>query len=126
MQVVRLVPRDAGQHDRCFPVVSDTAGLEDALQAEDFVKTCLTDLGRHLRRLEDDYRLAEAERLEHRLRSIVALADKIGMRHVARVGADAHFCHAAGDEPALAATLSRLMRLLTASLDETGMSRPVS
>ena len=126
MQIVRLVPQEAGQHDKCLPVSGERTTSEGLMRAEDFLEACLKDLGRHLRRLENDYRLAEGERLENRLRAIVGLAERIGMRHVARVGADAHYCHMAGDEPALAATLSRLMRLLTASLDEIGITRPIS
>ncbi|HKL69511.1 hypothetical protein [Salibaculum sp.] len=124
MQIIRLVPREAGQHDQCLPVAGEMAGAQDVRRTEDFLSVCLTDLGRHLRRLEDDYQLAEPERLDSRLHAIVALADRIGMRRVARVGADAHYCHVAGDEPALAATLARLMRLLTATLDEIGLIRP--
>jgi hypothetical protein len=126
MQIIRLVPREAGQHDQCLHVVGETQDVADIRRTEDFIAVCVTDLGRHLRRLEDDYRLAEPERLDSRLHAIVALADRIGMRQVARVGADAHHCHVVGDEPALAATLSRLMRLLTATLDEIGLTRPIS
>lgn len=116
MQIVRLVPREATVVDpRIIQKLSRSHGPDCA---EDVVSTNLSELARHLRRLDDDYRSGDADRLNSRVRSIVTLSDQVGMRHVARVATDVIRCAICGDESALAATLSRLMRLLTQALDE--------
>jgi hypothetical protein len=45
------------------------------------------------------------------------LADQFGLRRVGQVAADVVYCIDGTDKAALAATLSRLMRLVTQALD---------
>jgi hypothetical protein len=70
-----------------------------------------------LKWLDDDYQSGQLDRLEARARSIVMLADQLGLRRVGQVAADVVYCIDGPDETALAATASRLMRLVTQALD---------
>lgn len=116
MQIVRLIPREVATLDpRRIRTIARRHGPD---RAEGVVVESLAELGRHLRRLDDDYRSGDADRLTARIRAVITLSDQIGMRHVARVATDVARCSNAGDEAALAATLSRLMRLLTRALDD--------
>lgn len=116
MQIVRLIPREVATLDpRRIKSIARRHGPD---QAEGVVVGSLEELGRHLRRLDDDYRSGDPDRLTARIRAVITLSDQIGMRHVARVATDVARCSNAGDEAALAATLSRLMRLMTQALDD--------
>jgi hypothetical protein len=77
----------------------------------------LEELSRHLKCLDYDYQSGQLDRLEARARSIVMLADQLGLRRVGQVAADVIYCIDGTDKAALAATLSRLMRLVTQALD---------
>lgn len=119
MQIVRLVPQETASLDPS--VIQELARHHGLDCAEDVVCTSLAELTRHLRRLDDDYRSADPHQLGRRVRAVVTLADQLGMRHVARVAADVVRCSHSGDEAALAATLSRLMRLLGRALDDVSV-----
>lgn len=115
MQVIRLMPREAAFID---PDVSMRLASKRGLdQAEAIVQGALTELGRTLRRLEDDYKTGDITNLADRTRAVITLADQIGMRNVARVAADVVRCCHGQDAHALSATLARLMRLMTRTLD---------
>ncbi|SMX40058.1 hypothetical protein [Octadecabacter ascidiaceicola] len=113
--IARLIPRETSGHD--VRVLSPTGLTEDDLGQSEFVYASLEELSRHLKWLDDDYRSGKLSRLETRARSIVMLADQLGLRRVGQVAADVVYCIDDPNEVALAATLSRLMRLITQALD---------
>ena len=83
----------------------------------DVVCAGLEEMSRHLRWLDDDFQAGRFDRIEARARSIVLLADQLGLRRIGQVAADVVYCTDDTNEVALAATLSRLMRLITQALD---------
>lgn len=113
--VARLVPREKQGPDvdalSLFGVTADDHDPGDQICAG------LEELSRHLKWLDDDYQSGQFDRLEARARAIVMLADQLGLRRVGQVAADVVYCVDGPDEIALAATLSRLMRLVTQALD---------
>lgn len=113
--VARLIPREPARAD--MHAFTNFGVFADA-EADDVFCAHLEELSRHLRWLDDDYQLARLDRLEARARSIMLLADRLGLRSVGQVSADVAYCIDNGDETALAATLSRLMRLITQALDQ--------
>lgn len=90
--------------------------MED-VDHSDVICAGLEELSRHLRWLDDDYQSGQFDRLEARARSIVLLADQLGLRRLGQVAADVVYCIDDPDEVALTATLSRLMRLMSQALD---------
>jgi len=113
--VARLVPRETFAPD--VRALSPYALVDDDIENCELTCSGLEEMSRHLRRLDDDYQLGQYDRLEARARSIVLLADQLGLRQVGQVAADVVYCLDGPDETALAATLSRLMRLMTQALD---------
>lgn len=113
--VARLVPRE--QFGADVEALSPFALMGDDFSRSDDICAGLEDLSRHLRWLDDDYQMGRMDRLEARARNIVVLADQLGLRRVGQVAADVAYCVDAPNEAALAATLSRLMRLMTQALD---------
>ena len=113
--IARLVPQEASGPD--VHALSPFSLVEDDFEQSDVICAGLEELSRHLRWLDDDYQSAQFDRLEARARSIVMLADQLGLRRVGQVAADVVYCIDDPDEVALAATLSRLMRLITQALD---------
>lgn len=113
--VARLVPRETFGPD--VRALSQLALLDADFDQSDLICEGLEELSKHLRRLEDDYRSANLERLEARARRLVLLADRLGLRQVGQVAADVVYCIDRQEETALSATVSRLMRLMTQALD---------
>ena len=113
--IERLVPRETFAND--FGALTPFAIADGNMERGDLICAGLEEMSRHLRRLDDDFRLGQFDRLEARARSIVVLADQLGLRRVGQVAADVVYCLDGPDEIALSATLSRLMRLMTQALD---------
>ncbi len=89
----------------------------DDFDQGDVVCAGLEEMSRHLRWLDEDFQAGRFDRIEARARSIVLLADQLGLRRVGQVAADVVYCTDDTNEVALAATLSRLLRLMSQALD---------
>ena len=113
--VARLVPHEMFGPD--VRALSPYALADDDMDYGDVICLGLEEISRHLKWLDDDYQSGQFDRLEVRLRSIVMLADQLGLRRVGQVASDVVYCLDGPDEVALASTLSRLMRLMTQALD---------
>lgn len=113
--IARLIPREPFGPD--VRALSPYDMVDEDFDNSDLICAGLEELSRHLRRLDDDFRLGHFDRLEARARSIVMLADQLGLRRVGQVAADVVYCLDGPDEVALSATLSRLLRLMTQALD---------
>ena len=86
--------------------------------AEDVVCRALEELAvrlSHIERCHSEVRLAD---MRKSARSLVAIADQIGMYMLSRVAADVAACVDGRDLVAVAATLSRLLRIGERSLSE--------
>jgi len=113
--IARLVPREPFGSD--LRALSPLNMRDDTFEDSDLMCAALEEMSRHLKWLDMDYQMSQFDRLEVRARSVVALADQIGLRQVGQVAADVIYCLDGPDDIALAATLSRLMRLMTQALD---------
>jgi hypothetical protein len=120
--VARLVPREPFGPD--VRALSSHALADDDGDHGDVICSGLEEMSRHLKWLDDDYQSGQFDRLEARARSIVMLADQLGLRRVGQVAADVVYCVDGPDEIALAATLSRLMRLVSQALDHAAGPLP--
>jgi len=86
------------------------------IAAEDIVCRAMEELAVRLSQAEKRHREGKTEDLAHHVRSLVAIAEQIGMDKLARVARDVAHCAEAGDRVGLAATLARLVRLGERSL----------
>ena len=84
--------------------------------AEDVVCRAMEELAVRLSHSERLFRQNEMSDLRKSARSLVAIAEQIGMHSVARVAQDVTQCIDDGDRVALAATLARLLRIGERSL----------
>lgn len=84
--------------------------------AEDIVCRAMEELALRLAHCERLYRHEDWADLRKSSRSLIAIADQIGMSKLARVANDVTQCIDANDRAALAATLSRLLRIGEGSL----------
>ena len=84
--------------------------------AEDVVCRAMEELAVRLSHTERLYRQNEMMDLRKSARSLVAISEQIGMHSVARVARDVTYCIDDDDRVALAATLSRLLRIGERSL----------
>ena len=102
----------------------DTARLETlyrqlgAAAAEDVVCRALEEIATRLARAERDYRAGHFAGMRKDCRSLIAMADQVGMALLARVAGDVTACIDAGDATALGATFARLVRIAEGSLSE--------
>ena len=87
-----------------------------ALGAEDVVRRAMEELALRLSHVERLYRRDELPELRKSVRSLVAIAEQIGMQKVARVAQDVSHCIDQCDDVALASTLARLLRVGERSL----------
>ncbi len=113
--VKQLQPREAYSAD--VRALSPFSMANDDFETSDVICSGLEEMSRHLRWLDDDYQSERFERLGARARSIVLLADHLGLRRLGQVAADVVYCLEDPDSAALPATLSRLMRLMTQALE---------
>jgi hypothetical protein len=84
--------------------------------AEDVVCRTMEELALRLSRCERLYRDRNWHELRTNTRSLVAIADPVGMHALAHAATAVAGCLDAGDEIAVAATLSRLIRIGEKSL----------
>lgn len=84
--------------------------------AEDVVCRAMEELAVRLSHTERLYRQGLMGDMRKSARSLVAISDQIGMHMLARVAKDVTHCIDDGDGPALAATLTRLLRIGEESL----------
>ncbi len=86
--------------------------------AEDVVCRALEELAARLSHSERCHREERLEDMRKSTRSLIAIADQIGMQLLARVAGDVTGCIDHGDRNALAATFARLLRIGERSLCE--------
>jgi len=86
--------------------------------AEDVVCRALEELAVRLSHTERCYREGRRQDMRKSARSLVAISEQIGMLMLSRVATDVTVCADTGDTVALAATLSRLLRIGERSLSE--------
>ncbi|NNE53451.1 MAG: hypothetical protein HKN30_13750 [Sulfitobacter sp.] len=84
--------------------------------AEDVVCRALEELAQRLGQCDRLYRDRDWTKLRKNSRSLIAIAEQIGMGGLARVAKDVTQCLDRGDGIAVAATLSRLIRVGERSL----------
>lgn len=84
--------------------------------AEDVICRAMEELALRLGQAEKLFREGAQEEMLRRVRSLVAIGEQVGMDRLARVAGDVCRCAERGDPVALAATLSRLVRLGDRSL----------
>lgn len=84
--------------------------------AEDVVCRAIEQITARLAQAEQDYRRAEFSAMRKGCRSLIAMANQLGMSLLARVARDVTRCIDAGDGIALAATFARLSRIAERSL----------
>lgn len=87
-----------------------------ALGAEDVVRRAMEELALRLNHAERLYRQNDLPNLRKSTRSLVAIAEQIGMQKLARVAQDVSGCIDHCDDVALASTLARLLRVGERSL----------
>lgn len=86
------------------------------VQAEDIVCRAMEELALRLSHCERLYRAGEFSDLRKSSRSLVAIADQIGMTKLSRIALDVTACIDQEDMVALPAVLARLMRIGEGSL----------
>ena len=84
--------------------------------AEDVVCRALEELSLRLSHCEALYRAGSWVQLRKNVRSLIAIGDQVGMSALSRVAGDVTCCIDRSDATALAATLSRLLRIGERSL----------
>ena len=122
MQVTRLVPQDAARLDG--GAVRDLLRELGAQSAEELVCAAMEDLLRHTARMEEAYQACDFGALVARVAHVADIADQIGLRGLGRVAADVAVCAGQGDDNALAATLSRLLRQVRLACDQIAVLGP--
>lgn len=86
--------------------------------AEDVVCRAMEELALRLAHTQKLYRRRNRQEMRKSARLIVAIAEQVGMDLLARVSGDVTVCIDQGDEAALAAVVSRLVRIGERSLTE--------
>lgn len=86
--------------------------------AEDVICRALEELAARLSHTERCYREMRFEEMRKSARSLIAIAEQIGMQLLADVARDVTRCIDAGDGAALSATQARLLRIGDRSLGE--------
>lgn len=84
--------------------------------AEDVVCRAMEELALRMAQCDRLYRANDLKELRKSARSLIAIADQIGMHTLSRVAGDVTKCIDDDDGTALAATLSRLLRIGERSL----------
>lgn len=100
-------------HDRLRALYNELGDVA----AEDIVCRAMEELAVRLSQAERKYRNGEIDDMARLVRSLVAIAEQIGMDRLARVAGDVCQCAQRQDYVALAATLSRLVRIGERSLN---------
>lgn len=84
--------------------------------AEDVVCRAMEELAVRLAKAEKLHRRGDHAELRRLVKSLVGIADQIGMSKLARVASDVAFCIEIRNQVALGATFSRLLRIGERSL----------
>jgi len=84
--------------------------------AQDVVCRAMEELAQRLASLEDSYANNDIAELAKGARGLIGIADQIGMKSLARGAENVQIRAGRGDRVALAATLSRLLRIGDRSL----------
>lgn len=84
--------------------------------AENVVCRAIEALAQRLSTIEYCFYNGDRDGLVKSTKSVVGIADQVGMNALSRVASNVVDCHNSGDDPAFAATLSRLIRLGDRSL----------
>ncbi|MEL6807285.1 MAG: hypothetical protein AAFO97_05855 [Pseudomonadota bacterium] len=103
---LRLSEHVKVDHDRLDALYSE---MEHAA-AEDMVCRAMEELALRMAQCDRLYRASDFDGLRKASRSLIAIADQIGMTVMARVARDVADCARLRDPVPLAATLARLMR----------------
>ena len=82
----------------------------DPAMAEDVVCRAMEELALRMAHCDRLFRAGDLDGVRKSSRSLIAIADQIGMNVMARVAGDVTNCATTRDQVALSATLSRLMR----------------
>lgn len=85
-------------------------------EAEEVVCRAIEELAVRLSFTERQYRHGKMAEMRQSAQALVAIAERIGMRTLARVAGDVTTCADRGDEVATAAVLARLIRIGERSL----------
>ncbi|WP_223421082.1 hypothetical protein [Tateyamaria pelophila] len=109
---IRLAEPVSVDHDRLGALYSEMGHAG----AEDVVCRAMEELALRMAHCDRLMRSAEYDELRKSARSLIAIAEQIGMDLLARVARDVMDCIDIGDSVALAATLGRLMRAGEGSL----------
>ena len=104
--LLRLSEHVKVDHDRLDALYSEM----DHAAAEDMVCRAMEELALRMAQCDRLYRASDFEELRKSSRSLIAIADQIGMTVMARVARDVADCARLRDPVPLAATLARLMR----------------
>jgi len=114
MHVMHLHPRErvAVDEDRLSALYAQL-GVPGA---EDVVCRAIEDLAIRLSRCDVLHRSQDWKNLRKNARCLIAIADQVGMRSLSRIAGDVTACIDRDDPIALAATLSRLLRVGERSL----------
>ncbi|WP_315898811.1 hypothetical protein [Tateyamaria omphalii] len=99
-------------HDRLHALY----GEMDPVNAEDVVCRAMEELALRMAHCDRVYRKGELDELRRSAKSLIAIADQIGMDVLANVAKDVVQCTETRDQVALAATLGRLLRTGEGSL----------
>lgn len=114
MTVTHMRPAETAHvdHDRLGALYVEMGHAE----AEDVVCRAMEEVALRMAQCDRLYRAGDQDELRKSSRSLIAIADQIGMAVLARVAGDVTACIDRGDPVALAATLGRLMRIGEGSL----------
>lgn len=113
-QLTRLRPEEPVRLERTrLAAIYASAG---EAQAEEIICRAMEELALRLSLMERAYAAGEADALVKGARGLVAIAEQVGMSDIARVAADVAACAQRRDDPALGATIARLMRISDRSL----------
>lgn len=113
-------------------ITLDTNRLEDLYQqlgesgAENVVCRALEEIAVRLTHTERCHHESRLDDMRRSARSLIAIAEQIGMQLLADVARDVTRCIDTGDRIALAATLARLLRIGDCSLGEIWELRDLS
>lgn len=84
--------------------------------ADDVISRAMEELAVRLAQCDTLWRAGNLVQLRKHARSLIAIADQIGMHRLAQVAGDVTICLDNDDEVAVAATLSRMLRIGERSL----------
>ena len=114
MQVMQIRPEERVRlnHERLNALYTQLG----ASGAEDVVGRAMEDLAVRLSHCDRLYKAQNWAELRKNTRSLIAVADQIGMGALSQIAADVTGCLDAQDHTAVAATLSRLLRIGERSL----------